>query len=81
VDPPPGTHAFAVGARGHIGGYVKDSVTVPDTIVLDRKDGHILWADIFGYVGVGDGKRTPCDVGVATGMEIFVDKLMIYFDV
>jgi len=70
VNPPPGTNAFIVGARGHGGRNIKDHVTVPRTLVLDGKDNIVFGADIVDVVGVSNGERTACDIVMASSVEV-----------
>lgn len=70
VDPPPGTHALAVGARRHVGGDVKYRVAVPHTRVLYREYDHVLRAHDSGVVSVGDGERAARDVVEARSVHV-----------
>ena len=68
VNPPPGAHALAIRARGHISRYFEDCVTVPDTVLLNRENSKVLWADNFGIAGISNRKGTAIDIGMTSCM-------------
>jgi hypothetical protein len=52
---------------------------MPDTLVLDGEDGHVLWADILGIIRVGDRERTASDIVTASSVEVCCLLLIIHF--
>ena len=71
VNPPPGTHAFPVGARGHVGGNVEGCVTMPNTFVLDGHDDHVFRAYVLGVVRISDRESTSGKIGMTRSVQVW----------
>jgi len=70
MDPVPSTDAAALGARRHVLGNIEVSVGIPNTRVVNGKNGQVLGLDAPYVRGVCNGEATTLQVIEALGGNI-----------